>query len=179
MTRIAITGGVAEGKSTVLRYLQELGYAVESSDRIARQIFLSDEIQAELASLLGVATPVLPEQIRVGMQDDAIRRGLNALTHPRILAALDSSDAAFFEVPLLIEACLQERFGRVWVVTCGRDEQIRRLTERIGASAAEALIGTQLATRAKIPFGDRIVRTNQPESTVKRFVTEAAQLDLG
>lgn len=80
------------------------------------------------------------------------------------------------EIPLLIEACLQGGFDRVWVVTCGADEQRRRLVERLGGEAgAEALLGSQLPTRAKIPFADVVIRTNQPEWSVKRDVALAAR----
>jgi dephospho-CoA kinase len=179
MPRIAITGGIAEGKSTVAGYLRELGYEVESTDRIARQVFEGADVQREIAEMIGATAPVSPEIVREALQDDVLRRELNALTHPRILRLMEASAAPVFEVPLLIEACLQERFDRIWVVTCGEAEQLRRLVERLNSErAAKAMIGTQLASRAKIPFADRLVRTNQPEITVKRFVTDAAALDL-
>jgi dephospho-CoA kinase len=179
MPRIAITGGIAEGKSTVAGYLRELGYVVDSSDRVAREVYERPDVQIEIAELLGLSAPVPRETVRAAISDDRIRRALNRITHPRILAAHRESSAAVIEVPLLIEACLQSLFDRVWVVTCGEQEQLRRLTARLGSEEeAAGMIRTQLTSRAKIPFGDRIVRTNRPESTVKRFVTEAAAADL-
>ena len=48
-----MTGGVAEGKSTVLGYLRDLGYRTASSDDVSRGLFHSDEIQdAHLLILL-------------------------------------------------------------------------------------------------------------------------------
>jgi dephospho-CoA kinase len=176
---VAITGGVAEGKSTVLEYLREAGYEVESSDRLAREVFQQDEVQASIARILGVSAPVRPELLRSELGRDSVRRAVNELTHPLILEALQLSKAAFFEVPLLIEACLQGYVDRVWVVTCGPEEQLRRLAERLGGTeAAEALIRTQLTSRVKMPFADRVIRTNRDERSVQRFVTESAQSDL-
>jgi dephospho-CoA kinase len=177
--RIAITGGVAEGKSTVLAYLRDLGHLVESSDRISRKVFESPGIQAGIADILKVSVPINPETLRERLSDGTIRRAVNALMHPPIVAAITAMPFDFIEVPLLIEACLQGHFDRVWVVTCGPEEQLRRLTARLGSEpAAVALIGTQLTSRAKIPFADSIIRTNREESSVKRCVSLAAQRDL-
>jgi dephospho-CoA kinase len=177
--RIAITGGVAEGKSTVLGYLRDLGYSVESSDRISRKVFESQEIQTSIAELLNISPPINPETLRERLSDSGIRRAINALMHPPIIAAITAMPFDFIEVPLLIEACLQSHFDRVWVVTCGPEEQLRRLTARLDSEpAATALIGTQLTSRAKIAFADSIIRTNREESSVKRCVSLAAQRDL-
>ena len=174
--QVAITGGIAEGKSTVLRYLRELGFAVDSSDRFARTAFESDAVQSSLAAILGGEQPVSPEMLRAQIGDPTIRRKVNSLMHPVVWSAIQSSSARFVEVPLLIETCLQAHFDAVWVVTCGEQEQLRRLTQRLGdESTAEALIRTQLTSRAKIPFADRLIRTNQDESSVKRCVTLAVQ----
>lgn len=180
MARIAITGGIAEGKSTVAGYVRDLGFMVESSDRVAREVFNSAEVQSSLAALLNLEPPVSPEDMRQALRgNDEIRRTLNRLTHPRIVDVLSASPAQVIEVPLLIETCLQGVFDRVWVVTCGPEEQLRRLIERLGdEESARSLIRTQLTSDAKLAFADRVLRTNQPESTVKRFVSEAATTDL-
>lgn len=164
----------------MLGYLQAEGYRTASSDAIARELFNSPAIQGAIAEILGTSAPVAPAALREALVDPEIRRSVNSITHPKILQAIRTDSAQFFEVPLLIETCLQEEFDRVWVVTCGPEEQLRRLTARLGdADSAESIIRTQLTSRAKIPFADRVLRTNQRESTVQRCVTAAAQRDLG
>jgi len=172
--RVAITGGVAEGKSTVLAYLAQQGRAVTSADDIAKGVFDSEAIQAWLAQELGIAPDRSLVRAKVA-EDPHFRRRLNEMTHPLILEALKQSPAEFFEVPLLIETCSQVAFDRIWVVTCGPEEQRRRLAARLNsASKAEDLLRTQLPTRAKIPFADVILRTNMDEETVRRNVFAAA-----
>ncbi len=156
-----------------------MGYSIESADRVARAVFSSEHVQRRIAELLCIEPPVPPEIVRSKLHEPSVRRAVNAITHPRILEGLRSSGAHFFEIPLLIETCLQGTFDRVWVVTCGMEEQRQRLMTRLGSDASvESIIGTQLTSRTKIPFGDRVIRTNQAESSVKRFVTLAAQQDL-
>jgi dephospho-CoA kinase len=177
--RIAITGGVAEGKTTALNYLRDLGYSVESSDRIGREVFELPEVQRALAEILNLSMPINSDDVRTQLSNSELRRRVNELMHPRILARLSVADCDFVEVPLLIETCLQSYYDCVWVVTCGPDEQLKRLTERLGSEGdALALIRTQLTSGAKITFADTIIRTNLDELSVKRCVTLAARRDL-
>src|SRR5688572_28097620 len=122
--RIAITGGVAEGKSTVLRYVQEHGLTVASADDLARDAFNERYTQESIANLLGVEPPVSTKLVRDSiLREPRLRRALNRLTHPQIVRSLEQSVATAIEVPLLIETCLQGHFDRIWVVTCGNLEQ--------------------------------------------------------
>jgi dephospho-CoA kinase len=178
--RIAVTGGIAEGKSTVMRYLRELGQETASADEIARQVFQLPEVQAEIAEAVGLLLPLDPTAVRerISSSPDA-RRQVNAVTHPRILARIEGCPATWVEVPLLFEACLQGRFDRIWVATCGADEQLRRLRERLGdEDGARRLIATQLPTEVKLAFADEIVRTIGSEPAVKSFVEQGIEREL-
>lgn len=179
--RVAVTGGIAEGKSTVLRYLSELGQPVQSSDELARQVYSDSYTQSTIASLLGVSEPVARDVVLEAMtKRPGFRRALNALMHQRIASLIELSIAGFIEVPLLAETCMMSRFDRVWVVTCGPDEQLRRLVERVGsADAARALIAAQLSTEVKCAFADEVIRTNANSRNVQRSVAAALHTELG
>lgn len=179
--KIAITGGIAEGKSTVLGYLRDLGYSTASADEVAREVFTQPAVQAALQAHLRVEGPVGREWLRKRVSESPeARRGVNRIMHRSILDALLKHPATFFEVPLLIETCLQGRFNRVWVVTCGPDEQARRLVERIGNSEeAQKMLATQLPSGAKCVFADEIVRTNTTELSVREYVLAAVASEFG
>ena len=180
MRKLAVTGGVAEGKTTVTSFLAELGYKTVSSDVLAREVFDSKPVQDELANLLGVQAPVTPEDLRVRIWDEpGLRRSVNRLMHPLILERIRSSRAEVVEVPLLIETCLQGYFDRVWVVTCGLEEQRRRLVLRLKDEAeADRIISTQLPSEVKCAFADVVVRTNRASDDVNRFVASMARRSL-
>lgn len=172
--RVAITGGIAEGKSTVLGYLADMGYKTETADRLAKSVFASEPVQQFLHSQLGSGDPALVRS-RLSADSD-FRRRLNALTHPAIALAIFESDAEFVEVPLLIETCMHRWFPQVWVVTCGMEEQIRRLVHRLGnLDLALEMASAQVPTAAKIPFADTVVRTNCSEESVRAYVIEAVR----
>ncbi len=166
--RIGITGGIAEGKSTVLAYLASAGYRTLSSDAVAREVFDLPETQEGLAILLGRQGPVDRTEVRTALASaPEMRRKINSLTHSQIRSRIEASDAQFVETPLIVETCIQDRFDEVWVVTCGEETQLKRLNERFGnARLSRSMIAAQLPTRVKIPFGHVLIRTNRAESDV-------------
>ncbi len=178
---MAITGGIAEGKSTVLSYLRDLGYKVASADEVARQVFESEPVQKSLAELLAVPGSVSPADLREHLFENSdLRRKVNALMHPEILRRLAELNSDFVEIPLLIETCMQGKFRHVWVVTCGPEEQRKRLAERFGKDTdLDAILSSQLPTEVKCAFADLIVRTNRPPEDVNRFITAAARRTVG
>jgi dephospho-CoA kinase len=181
MLNVAITGGIAEGKSTVAGYLRGLGLRTASADDVARQVFESVEVQARLAEMLQVQGPVTPPDLREHLWENSrLRRSVNSLMHPLILERLNELRADAIEIPLLIETCLQGHFRQVWVVTCGPEEQRTRLRARMGEGTdLDAILASQLPTEVKVTFGDVIVRTNRPPDDVIRFITAVARRTFG
>lgn len=179
----AVTGGIAEGKSTVLAYLAELGFSTLSADAVAAGIFQDPEVNKMLAAAASEPWPISAQTLRGALTSrPEVRRATNRIMHPRIEEQIRQSGADFIEVPLLVETCVQGHFDQVWVVTCGPAEQRRRLSERYGPSLnAFDLLATQLPTSVKIPFADEVFRTNRTFTTVRRDVKKALtrRLNLG
>lgn len=176
---IAITGGIAEGKSTVLQMLADSGYRTVSADGIAREVFQTPWAQARMAEIFGVQSPSRETIREMISEKPGLRRALNQVMHGPIWKGILESGAQFVEIPLLVETCLHPRFRVVWMVTCGFDEQLRRLSERLGGEpAAVQMMSTQLSSRAKAQFADRIVRTNAELNSVLGFVQSAAKIDV-
>lgn len=171
----AVTGGIAEGKSTLLGILRDLGYQTLSADSIARGVFNDPGVNMSLSRVTGLASPVDSNGLRAAIiERPDIRRLVNGIMHPMVLQTIRESSADFVEIPLLIETCIQGEFDEIWVVTCGPKEQIRRLKKRYGDSFDHsAFISAQLPTSAKMPFADEVFRTNQPLESVRRNVSEA------
>lgn len=177
MLNIAITGGIAEGKSTVTAVMKDLGYKTASADEVARTVFESERVQGRLAEMLGMNRPITPADLREHLWENSrLRRDVNALMHPLILDRLAEMRPDVVEVPLLIETCLQGHFKRVWVVTCGLEEQTRRLQARFGKDVdTESILSSQLSSEVKCAFADVVVRTNRPPEDVIRFITAVAR----
>jgi len=178
--KLAITGGIAEGKSTVASYVRDLGIPIASADAIAHEVFQSSDVQTELSTLFDLELPVTPEAVRARTFAHAeSRRSLNRLMHPRIWQKMQAVEADVIEVPLLFETAIHGFFDRIWVVTCGPEEQLRRLALRLGDERlAQIHWSAQLKTSIKCAFADRIIRTIEPPDTVRSNVSEAIRRDL-
>jgi dephospho-CoA kinase len=129
--RIAVTGGIAEGKSTLLKLLAGMGFECSSADAAARDVFFEPSVQHDLSVLLGIKGEVSPVLLRSMIaSDDALRREVNLLLHPQIMALVAEQNATFIEIPLLIETCLQSKFDAIWVANCSPETKLSRLAER-------------------------------------------------
>lgn len=177
--KIAITGGIAEGKSTVVAFLSQLGASVASADEIAREVMHEPAVIAELEECFGADLVADRERFRREvLQSPEARRRLNRIVHPGVAAHIEQILSGYVEVPLLYEARLQNLFDAVWVVTCGPEEQARRLIARYGRTAdVEALRAWQLPTLSKIRIADVVIRTDTTFEIVQ-ISTEQAHRGL-
>lgn len=173
--RVGLTGGIAQGKSTVLGFLADLGVPTASADSIARNLRQDPSVREEIRAGLD-----LPEITNEGLRalissSPEARQTLNAILHPRIIAKISSMDHGAVEVPLLFEACIPHLFDEIWAVTCEPEEQERRLTERLGGTEqARSMIALQLPSRAKAAMADRVIRTDPPIAAVQRVTVSHA-----
>lgn len=176
---LAVTGGIAEGKSTLVDFLSTLGFTTWSADRVVRDLWTDPEIASQALRVLDLPPESDSNAIRSRiLESTAARRALNALLHPHVMHSLETSNAEVYEAPLLIETCIHGLFHRVYVVESGRPEQERRLASR-GLSQAhiDAILSSQLPTRAKACFADQVFRTNQDPLSVRDEATKAVQGD--
>jgi dephospho-CoA kinase len=126
---VALTGGIAAGKSEALRAFERHGAAVISSDDVVHRLYREDEgLQAALREHWGGRVfrdgEVDREAVgRIVFADRAELAWLEAELHPRVRAATDewlaeqTTDVAVAEIPLLYETGGETRFDRVVVVT--------------------------------------------------------------
>lgn len=184
---IAVTGGIASGKSTVSRMLEQLGAPLIDLDVLARQVVEPGRpAWKEIVDFFGKEVLLQDGRIdrkklsNVVFQDEEKRRKLESLTHPRILdemyrqideiASRDPEAIIQVGIPLLFELNLQYRFHRILLVYARREVQKRRLVERDGVSesSAENILDAQLPIEEKVAHADFVIRN---EGTVEE--TEA------
>lgn len=159
--RIAVTGGIAEGKSTLLKLLSGMGFECTSADAAARDIFYEPEVQSELMGLLGVESEVSPTLLRTMIgRDHELRREVNFLLHPRVIELLLQQSAVFIEIPLLIETCLQSKFDAIWVVKCSPETKLERLKNRGIKEPGNDLDQVQFEPAARLAFADCVFNTD-------------------
>ncbi len=177
MFRIALTGGIATGKSYVAKRLAEAGVPVVDADQIARDIVVPGTptlaaIGARFGPSVLRSDGTLDRQ-RLGeivFCDPAARRDLEAMTHPAIRMAIDAffarqpaaTPVAVADIPLLYETGREGAFDQVVVVACTPARQLHRLMARDGLTReqAEQRLNAQLPIDEKAERADYVVRTD-------------------
>ncbi len=153
--KIAITGGIATGKSTVARMFAELGAIILDADQVAREVVeVGTPCWKSLHHLLGPAFFEKDGQLKRRKLRDCIiddrecRNKVNAILHPSILEKMEQEwqyhhrthpgRPVIFDIPLLFEGKFHPHFGTIILVYVPQEIQIRRLMERDGLSRPEA-----------------------------------------
>lgn len=192
--KVAITGGIGSGKSTVSKYISDLGYPVFSCDEIYKKIYPTEVFQSQLKAAFptciknGVVDKGLLSQA-VFSNSSALRQ-LNTLAHPPIMTELflqmqeAKDDVVFAEVPLLMEENLDEDFDFVIVVLRDKEKRIEAICNRDQANraAAEARIKNQWdydspKNKSKLLQDKFFILENnsteqQLQANVKKIITE-------
>ncbi|HOA35376.1 MAG TPA: dephospho-CoA kinase [Bacillota bacterium] len=176
MIIIGLTGGIASGKSTVARMLEEKGALLLDADFIAREVVLPGkpawrEIRDWLGpSITGPGGAI--DRARLGkliFSDPAARERLNGIVHPRVMETFITRteeirrrhpDAVVvYDVPLLIEAKMDRMVDLVVLVYAAEEIQLARLQSRDKLTAAEALsrLRAQMPLAEKRAYADVII----------------------
>lgn len=188
MLTIALTGGIACGKSTVAAMLAELGAPVIDADAISRALTAPGgaalpAIRDAFGSEVFAANGAL-DRAALGRRvfaDPAALQTLNALTHPLIyreMARMREScrksgvPVVVLDVPLLFEAGMQDLADVVVCVRVSEPTQLCRVQSRDGLSEAEALgrIRSQMPLAQKARLSDVVLDNERPLSAVRAEV---------
>lgn len=179
MPLIALTGGIASGKSTIARRLAELGAVVVDADAIVRDVQqpgspVLDAIAASFGDDVIGAGGVLDRAAlgaRVFGDGEALAR-LNAIVHPAVRAesarrfdaafAADPGAVVVYDVPLLVEARVDDPWDLIVVADAPADVRAQRLVDLRGLSAAEAAarIASQAGDEQRRAIADVLVDTS-------------------
>ncbi|MEB2313478.1 MAG: dephospho-CoA kinase [Sorangiineae bacterium] len=162
-----LTGGIGSGKSQVSARFRARGLPVIDADALAREAVepgtpaLSAIVEAFGPGVLQPDGALDRKRLAaVVFADDAARRTLNGITHPRVrdlmlertrALAEQGEPLACYEVPLLVESGMAELFRPLVVVAADEATQIARTRARDGATDAEA----RARVRAQLPLDEK------------------------
>jgi dephospho-CoA kinase len=185
---VALTGGVASGKSSVERCLEALGVRAYDADVAARAVVEpGSEALAEIARAFG--TDALDSEgrldraaMRKRVFDNLLARTtLEGILHPRIRAWLheavdaDTGPYCILSIPLLVEnRANYEWVDRVLVVDVPEAVQVERLTRRDGVDDALArkMISAQASRERRLGIADDVIVNEGSEAELAGKVAE-------
>ena len=172
--RIGLTGGIASGKSSVGRFLEQQGIAVLDADLYAHEALapgtpatraVLERYGAKIQSALskGLDRAALGSIV---FSDPQERTWLEAQLHPLVQQRFDQElqthvgeRVVALMIPLLFEAGLESLCSEVWVVHCSPTQQRQRLItrNRLSLEAAEQRIRAQWPMDRKTELADHVV----------------------
>lgn len=194
---IGITGGIGSGKSTVSKFIEELGFPVYDSDFWAKELVNLDEnLKSRIIELLGeesydengkynrkfVAEKVFDHQ--------ELLLKLNQIIHPEVKIHFENwvnaqnAEFVFKETALLFELKLNESCYQSILVTADENIRIKRVMDRDGRTYREVkeIIDKQMPEVDKVKLADFVIQNNTDLETLKEFthqvIDELQRMDL-
>lgn len=141
--KIAVTGGIGSGKSTVCDIIRQSGYPVYSCDEIYTELFNGGFFTDEIVKAFGDGALNSEGKVdkkklsAIVFADEKKLQKLNGITHPKIFEKMFyeaensvAADVCFFEVPVLFECGYQKLFDKVIVVLRREEERIKAVMQR-------------------------------------------------
>ena len=194
--RIALTGGIACGKSLVAKFLNEFGVETIDADdivhelipdpaerkRLAAEVFGNEAKRKELEARLH---PLVKERIEEFLDVDRIDRGIGVDSDnidSRISTPVDAcrrlstpnQPLRLAIIPLLFEAHWEENFDIICCVRSARETQVARMMERRGYTReeAEARLAAQMPVEEKAAKSHYVIENNGTTEELKFKVAE-------
>lgn len=186
MMRLALTGSIGMGKSTVAAMFSKAGIPVFDADAVVRRL------QGPGGALVKRIEKRFPGTTRSGAVDRG-KLSNRVVGHPEELAALEAivhpavhhertrfivengdAPALLFEIPLLFETGGDEAFDKIIVVSAPPDVQRARVLARPGMTEEkfQALLARQVPDEEKRGRADFVIDTGGDLSTTERQVSE-------
>jgi dephospho-CoA kinase len=189
MVRIALTGGIATGKSHCLRRFAELGVPVIDADTLSREAVAPgtsglDAVVGRFGSGVLAADGALDRAAlaRIVFADPRARASLEAIVHPEVYRRIrewfanlpPGTRLAVADIPLLYETGQEHEFDRVIVAACEPQEQMRRVMSRnsLTEEEARARLAAQWPIAEKVSRADRVIWTDRGNAETDRQVRD-------
>ena len=178
MRRVALTGGIATGKSHVRVQFERLGVPTIDADTLARDVVAAGTpgLKAVISrfgqDVLDDAGALDRRKLgSIVFSDPVARRDLEEIIHPAVRSAIDAwfeslggrpPGFAIADIPLLYETGRHREFDAVIVTACDPVTQLTRVMARdeISAAEARARIAAQLPIEEKTRRADYVIKTD-------------------
>jgi dephospho-CoA kinase len=188
---IAITGGIATGKSSITRILTGLGYYCIDADKLAREVVQpgthghEEIVKAFGTKILATDGSIDRKKLReLVFKNTAKRKILEGITHPEIRKVMErkleveglvqAPRIFFYEAALIFEAGLAHDFREVWLVVTDPEMQYARLQKRDAMSEQQAqeIMSAQMTDEEKEKLADVVIENHGDVEDLSRTLQQ-------
>lgn len=165
---IGLTGGISTGKTTASNYLASKGHDVICADQLIKEIYAKKESLVFLKNLVPEAVTlnkiVFKFLRKQAFENAELLRNLEAFLYTQLedqfnKALPQKAPFIFYDVPLLFEKGLQDKFDETWLVYAPQEIQRERLAlrDQITASEIDQILSQQLSIEKKRELADHVI----------------------
>jgi dephospho-CoA kinase len=168
MLTIGVTGGIGSGKSTVTKFLDELGAPIIDADKVGHAIYAPDgPAYGDVIAAFGpgiLASDGTIDRKKLGpivFADANALKWLNSIVHPKMFARMremieqlragGERNPIVVEAAILIEANWQALFDEIWLVMASKEQVVERIARDRGLKPEQ----TEARIRAQLPDAER------------------------
>jgi dephospho-CoA kinase len=182
MLRVALTGGIACGKSTVLKMFQQQDldriFALSADSLVHRLYAPGMPVYSQVVTAFGETILAADKKIDRGKLADVAfsspekRKQLEAIVHPAVIQGEmewmtqverehPRAQIGIIEIPLLFETGSEKRFQKTIAVTCSPEQRVERFRQRHkNLSEQEALVEVERRSQAQLPCEEKARRAD-------------------
>jgi dephospho-CoA kinase len=185
MLKIALVGNIASGKSTVEKFLSELGYKVFDSDKICHKILENSQEISQIFKNYDVFDNKKINREKLGhlvFSSPELKKKLEEITYKhlkiefnKIFTKYKNKKFVFISVPLLFEAKMESLFDKTVFIFCDNSKRLERLINRNGYSIeyAKTRMSAQLQQEEKLKKANYVIYNN---STIEDLKNQTVNL---
>lgn len=188
LKKIAVTGGIGAGKSSLTKALSDLGYAVFDADRLVERVVFIPEVKAKIIKLCGDEAFIennsgeieynrhwLRDQV---FMDPPKRKTLESIIHPVLFEVFDETCSklqeiagglwVFYEAALIFESSREGSFDAVVSVVASEDERRKRLkaTRSLSDESLDAIFAAQVNDHVRRSKSNFVFENNDTKDDI-------------
>ena len=171
MKKVAITGGIGTGKTTISNLFKKIGIPVFNSDEIAKELMSNDNtLKLEIVNAFGDESYINNELNSaylsdVVFNDETLLDKINSIVHPYVSKEFKTwllnqkSNYIIYESAIIFESNSEDFFDIIICVTASEEDVISRVMKRNNFSRDKviSIINNQLSEQIKINKADYII----------------------
>ncbi len=175
MLTVALTGGIASGKTAVSNAFSDLGVPVVDADVLSRQAVEPESPGLKaITKRFGQSVIDSDESLnrkalrQIVFNDAQSRKDLEAIVHPEVRRLteealhkhrLDNAPYCIVVIPLLVETNQHDKYDHVVVVDVSEETQLERVTSRDGSTTQQAqkILASQATREQRLAVADSVI----------------------